>query len=816
MTSGSNESPWNRNEADRSSNLNQAQTSDVGGLGDTAGDGGSQYTHTPAGPATPQQRQLYLPVEEAILGGALNAAQPGQMHYGPFRDGGDGGFEAASDSSRFGAERAAARFGQENTQRQMQQPPVPAVLYTTPSGHKRGPLNGGCVFPSTRPLPPLIPNFRPTLYTGSRATVKGTQRTQNTAGKPVQYNIYSTMADDFPGFANGYKFSYDSRGRLSDHVLFDVDTWATFLQCHPLKRSLGLFLEKNPANCKGFSLFTQDHPTYNKCRFRHCASKEKSGRGFHDGTIRIAIDEVVGRIPYGERFNNNPYFCAGYLHIDCLERMMDIGQLIRCGMLRPRAREAHPYDPHTSKTEPQVLCPPAKLVTCFEEFCKRILQYHWEGYLHNQADYLTTHAWLSVQKKGKKSTHDAPFDMKKENAQELLSRRPVDPNWGGGRRPGLAMKTVKKAEAAGKKDQLVGPGTGRDSERAQLAARLIKDEIESDTPDESYQTGEAWLRDCYIPLTNPELHHDELHLLPPNYDTATAWSGPSWQQGASVGPLAPPSQQPGTVSNINKRKRSSSPSDASSMGQGVLSVHNRGGPLPKVQKHNAGDFDPLGYLPSSPLTHKQDMAGTQRGPQNVYPPMVSPAVQSQLDRFGTAETAPQQQLPFHAEPSALSPSLREEFFPQMEDSPSQSYYNSNTQDAGESDGNDKGNASQMQWEGVAGDTGNQASDFWQGSGVTMQDYELPFNNDGADVDSRSRLNPATDIGGNGQFTGLNGGGMNSMQNWGGPSGCIDPLLLQISQPQIPPSPVDCSDLTVSEDEKRLLGEGWYVPPKGSI
>ena len=196
----------------------------------------------------------------------------------------------------------------------------------------------------------------------------------------------------------------------------------------------------------------------------------------------------------------------------------------------------------------------------------------------------------------------------------------------------------------------------------------------------------------------------------------------------------------------------------------------------------------------------------------MYPPMVSPTVQSQLNVLRPVEKAPQQQPPFHADSSSLSPSLREEFFPQMENSPSQNYHNNNTQEVGGGDGNGNGNVPQVKWENVAENTSNHG--FWQNPGMTTQDYGFQFNNNDVDVDPRSRLGSAMNIDDNSQFSGLNGG-INSIQNWGEPSHCIDPLLLQISQSRMPPGPVDCSDLTVSEEEKRLLGEGWYVNPKES-
>ena len=455
------------------------------------------------------QNSNYFGVEDMILGGALNVPTADSTQRSPGTAAADG-FEPDADGySDSGSDREwKLRKGFVTSERQI------GPVSTAPSGHKRGPLNGGCFFPSKCALPDLIPDFRPKPYTGPAAVVKGHQSATNTQGKKVVYKVYSTIPEVFPQFPYRHGFSYDNRGRLAPDVLFDRENFARFIKYHPLGKNLWFRLEKSPANCKGFGIFTCDHPTYNLCRARDCRSKEKGHRGFHDGTIRVSIEEVLGRLPRGDRFDNNPYFCAGYLHIDCLENLVDIGQLIRAGMLRPMPREFHPKEPNTSKTEPQVLCPPAKLVTCFEEFCKRVLQLQWDGYLHNLADRLQTYVWLSVQKKGKMTIYDAPSDMRKEDALELLKRRPVDPNWGGGRRPGLAMKTVKKAEAAGKRNELVGPGTGRNSERAQKTAEKILYEIEEAVPDSAYESGESWLKDCYIPITNPDLYQVDYFETP--------------------------------------------------------------------------------------------------------------------------------------------------------------------------------------------------------------------------------------------------------------------------------------------------------------
>jgi hypothetical protein len=622
----------------------------------------STQTKTASGVRMPQSN--YPGVEDLIYSGALDA----QQTYDDSLQGNDGpkpGADLESDTECAQDRRPKSRARQKGT----------TPLFTTPSGHKRGPLNGGRFFSNKRPLPDLIPEFRPKPYIGPVASVKGQQSAINTQGKKVAYNIYTTIADTHPNFVRGlgYDFAYDSRGRLAEHVLFDRESFAAFITYHPLGKNLCFRLEKFPANCKGFGVFSGDHSTYNKCRAKECPSKEKGGHGFHDGTIRVAIEEVLGRLPRGQRFDNNPYFCAGYLHIDCLENLMDIGQLIRAGMLRPKPREFHPKEPHTSKTEPQILCPPAKLVTCFEEFCKRVLQLQWDGYLHNLADRLQTYVWLSVQKKGKWSTHDAPSDMRKEDAKELLKRRPVDPNWGGGRRPGLAMNIVKKAEAAGKRHQLVGPGTGRNSEKAVETAQKIIEEIEVVIPEDAFETGEAWLRDCYIPLTNLELYLQD-------DSSTTPEAAPAQRQTMNLTPSrtrcsllsrnqarsrsSPRGSPQGKASKKRTRADIETPSVAEYIIEGSTTPGiNVGEGTVKRQKQMHMDTDDVTFFDSTilDLTNSQAELSNSLSSQNAlfstYPPRFSPALQPQFSEFSPSQSHPQ---------FLLSPNSQQLFFPPIQ------------------------------------------------------------------------------------------------------------------------------------------------------
>ena len=62
---------------------------------------------------------------------------------------------------------------------------ISTTVFTTSSGHKRGPLNGGLFIPAKRDTPPWIPTFVPMPYKGPRVHIKGSQSPFNTQGKRV-------------------------------------------------------------------------------------------------------------------------------------------------------------------------------------------------------------------------------------------------------------------------------------------------------------------------------------------------------------------------------------------------------------------------------------------------------------------------------------------------------------------------------------------------------------------------------------------------------------------------------------------------------
>jgi hypothetical protein len=333
---------------------------------------------------------------------------------------------------------------------------------------KRGPLTGGVRIPNPRTLPCPIQDFDPQPFSGPAAQVKGIEQTLNVQKKEVHFNVYQTIAEQFPNGVHS-KFRYDSRGHLAPDVRFTNENFSAFVKHHPLGRNLLFRLEKLPANCQQWT--TKSDPSQNRCRAQNCI---KSRKGFAVGTIRVAIDEVEGRIMRKDWHLNNPYFAAGYLHVDCLEEICDIGQLIRHGMLRTKARRKHPLDPPTSKTEPNQLCPMLKVECCVEDFCKQVIQNNWNDYLFNLAERLQTHIWLSHQRKQRPCLADKPVGIRDKQALLLLKNRPADKRWGGSRLAGLTLKSMKKT---------------------------------TESPSETaFEDGSEWLSGCALPLEQENRH----------------------------------------------------------------------------------------------------------------------------------------------------------------------------------------------------------------------------------------------------------------------------------------------------------------------
>ncbi|KAI5783591.1 hypothetical protein EDC01DRAFT_212168 [Geopyxis carbonaria] len=313
-----------------------------------------------------------------------------------------------------------------------------------PHRHSRAPLEPGLVIPpSRRELGKRISDWNPQPYLGPAArpicTVEVETHVNNDRGGWFTYTGYEALPHFGP-------FKYTRAGDLDPKVLFDEILLGKFIKWHPLGKNLQFRIQKNPQK----SIGRRPYSCYNHCRAQNC---HVDGRGRHikEGAIVVAAEEVWGRIPRRLQDTVDPYHSAFYLHLECLENLIDIGQLIQHGMLRTFPRRQLAGEPRTSNTEPNKLCLPEKTDNCFKRFYRRVLdEPTWNGYRKNVLESLITKLWLTNTRKDKHLLGVRPHQ--KEITEEIGYRMSVnkgrDPGWGGSRFVGLSVSQADKIVAS--------------------------------------------------------------------------------------------------------------------------------------------------------------------------------------------------------------------------------------------------------------------------------------------------------------------------------------------------------------------------------
>ena len=151
-------------------------------------------------------------------------------------------------------------------------------------------------------------------------------------------NIEKFKADDYyepikhvpaewAGPATGQLFTYTVDGELDPEAKFSPEELEDFLLNHPPDHPLVgsrpiLWIGNVPADA------SKRYPTKESaaCRFQDCPIANNTIR---KGTYRVTIDEW-GYNP--EWVNKDPYHNAGYVHLYCLEKFMDLPGLYRRGV----------------------------------------------------------------------------------------------------------------------------------------------------------------------------------------------------------------------------------------------------------------------------------------------------------------------------------------------------------------------------------------------------------------------------------------------------------------------------------------------------
>ena len=123
---------------------------------------------------------------------------------------------------------------------------------------------------------------------------------------------------------NGFEFRYNSYGELDNPFTLSIDQMIDFLYYHPLhkitgrrERGLVLWVQTVPAD----SGTRYPNQRSDKCRFAECPVSQNT---IHKGFFRVAIDEH-----HHSGIKVDPYHCAGFVHLYCLEKFLDFPSLCK-------------------------------------------------------------------------------------------------------------------------------------------------------------------------------------------------------------------------------------------------------------------------------------------------------------------------------------------------------------------------------------------------------------------------------------------------------------------------------------------------------
>ncbi|KAF2084909.1 hypothetical protein K490DRAFT_68324 [Saccharata proteae CBS 121410] len=152
-----------------------------------------------------------------------------------------------------------------------------------------------------------------------------TQGKSSRTGKINNYNpdkIYKPVGAILPTWHSGkYEFSYLSNGELEQQPLSTKELKA-FIYDHPKTKDckLRLWIQRTPAD--SLSRYRIDQSS--ECRFADCPERIANSKGtIAVGHLRVSLDEKS----YKHGDNADPFHCAGFVHLYCMERFLDFPEI---------------------------------------------------------------------------------------------------------------------------------------------------------------------------------------------------------------------------------------------------------------------------------------------------------------------------------------------------------------------------------------------------------------------------------------------------------------------------------------------------------
>jgi hypothetical protein len=137
----------------------------------------------------------------------------------------------------------------------------------------------------------------------------------------IPHPLHSAWTSD----SRGKEFRYNQWHELTKDCMPAL-VLKDFIYSHPKTQTckLTLYIQRSPADSK------RRYPTstLDKCRFKECPMRVYGNKGsFLHGHYRVALDELSYK--YGKGEHCDPFQVAGYVHLYCLERFLDLPSICR-------------------------------------------------------------------------------------------------------------------------------------------------------------------------------------------------------------------------------------------------------------------------------------------------------------------------------------------------------------------------------------------------------------------------------------------------------------------------------------------------------
>ncbi|KAG9239224.1 hypothetical protein BJ875DRAFT_366185 [Amylocarpus encephaloides] len=196
-----------------------------------------------------------------------------------------------------------------------------------------------------REKPPQVGTVRTTMGTLSKNLRPANIEAAKTASSLYASCQFTPRSWGLDNYSGNVQFEYNREGELTPGKRFSTEELMAYLYQHYLHQfktlpdgtagfvssGLALWVQNSPADSK--SRYPVPGKS-DKCRWDNCPVKDGT---IHKGFFRVALDEKASWVNASDQ---DPFYNAGYLHLFCLEKMLDLPRLMQTipGILRPDTR----------------------------------------------------------------------------------------------------------------------------------------------------------------------------------------------------------------------------------------------------------------------------------------------------------------------------------------------------------------------------------------------------------------------------------------------------------------------------------------------